>query len=353
MDAGTSGKHSGLTMSQEKPTVYLLEAEDEFAAAHFIHELEERVGKEGMGDLNTQYLDGQEINFEQLREAALALPFLVERRLVVLDHPLALVHDESSRVKFLDCLKQVPPSTALVLVEHRLLTEPREQEHGKRHWLESWIEENRPHTWMREYPLKRGQAMVSWIIARTKELNGSIQPLAAERLAEIVGEDSRFAENEIQKLLEYVNFMRPIEIQDVDLLAPYSERAADFALINAIRQGNSRTALKVVRLMMVDQDAILIFFSLVHQFRQILLARMALEEGQSPVEVAKTLNRFRISAYPARLAIEQAQRFTIAQLLQIYQRLFEIDVAIKNGELDSEVAVETLVAALTNPQLSG
>lgn len=352
MDAGTSGEHTGLTLNQEKPTIYLLQAEDEFAAAHFLHEMEERVGKAGMGDLNTQYLDGREINLEQLREAALALPFLVERRLVVLDHPLALIHDESSRIKFLDCLRQVPPSTALVLVEHRLLSEAREREHGKKHWLESWMEENRPHTWMREFPLKRGQAMVTWIITRTKELNGAIQPQAAERLAEIVGEDSRFAENEIQKLLEYVNFMRPIEIQDVDLLAPYSERAGDFALINAIRQGDSRTALKVLRLMMADQDAILIFFSLVHQFRQILLARLAIEEGQSPVEVTKTLNRFRISAYPARLALEQAQRFSLEQLRQIYQRLFEIDVAIKNGELDGEVALETLVAALTNPQPS-
>ncbi len=352
MDAGSTSEHARLNLNREKPTIYLLQAEDEFAAVTFLHEMERRVGKEGMGELNTQYLDGRVINLEQLREAALSLPFLVERRLVVLDHPLALVHDESSRQKFLDCLQQIPPSTALVLVEHRLLSERREREMGKKHWLEWWIEENHPRTWMREFPLKRDQAMVAWISSHTKELGGSIEPRAAERLAEIVGEDSRFAEHEIQKLLDYVNFTRPIEIQDVDLLAPYSERAGDFALINAIRQGDSKTALKTVRLMLVEQEAILIFFSLVHQFRQILLARLALDEGQNPGDVVKTLNRFHISAYPARLAIEQAQRFSLEQLRQIYQRLFEIDVAIKKGELDSEVALETLIAALTVPQLA-
>jgi len=42
-----------------------------------------------MGDLNTQYLDGRMINLEQLREAALTMPFLVERRLVIVDSSLS------------------------------------------------------------------------------------------------------------------------------------------------------------------------------------------------------------------------------------------------------------------------
>ncbi|MGB9674384.1 MAG: DNA polymerase III subunit delta [Anaerolineales bacterium] len=339
-------------MSQEKPLVYLLLAEDEFAASQFLREMESRADKEGMGGLNTQRLDGREINLEQLRQAVLTIPFLVERRLVIVDHPLALVHDENSRQKFLNCLEEIPQSTALVLVEHRLLTEGRERQSGKKHWLEIWAEEHKPRVWMREFPLKSGTSMVQWIISRTKEVNGMITTQAAERLAELVGEDSRLAENEIHKLLDFVNYSHPIEIQDVDLLVPYGERAGDFALINAIRQGDGRAALKVLHNKLKEEDAMMIFFSIVHQFRQIYLARIAMDEGQTSAEIIKTLSRFRIAAYPARLAIEQAQRFRLGELRQIYQRLFEIDVAIKNGELDSGVALETLVVALTHPQVS-
>jgi len=146
----------------------------------------------------------------------------------LLIHPLALLNDETSRQKFLDCLDQVPPSTALVLVEHRLLSDTRERESGKKHWLENWIEENHPRAWLREFPLKRGQAMANWIIAHTKDLGGRIEPPAAERLSEIAGEDSRLAESEIHKLLDFVNYSRPIEIQDVDLLAPYNEKTGEF-----------------------------------------------------------------------------------------------------------------------------
>ncbi|MFZ5809947.1 MAG: DNA polymerase III subunit delta [Chloroflexota bacterium] len=336
-------------MAGSAPVVYILQAEDEFAAAHFLQELSAKVGKGGMGELNTQRLDGRQVSIEQLREAALAIPFMVERRLVIVDHALSLVNDDNSRKKFIECLMQTPPSTALVLVEYRLLSDAREREQGRRHWLEIWAEENKNRAWIKEFPLRRGAAMTSWILQQAKEAGGSFEPRAAERLAEIVGDDSRLAENEIQKLLNYVDYARPVEIQDVDQLAPYSERAGDFALVNALRQGDGRTALKTLRKMLADQDAVMIFFSLVHQFRQILLARLALDEGQTPAEITKSLSRFKISAYPARLAIEQAQKYDRDQLEGIVKRLLDIDIAIKSGEVDAEVALETLVAALTNP----
>jgi len=59
------------------------------------------------------------------------------------------------------------------------------------------------------------------------------------------------------------------------------KKRVNFALINAIRQGDGHTASKALHQMLSEQDALLIFFSLVHQFRQILLARLALDEGQN------------------------------------------------------------------------
>lgn len=335
-------------MVPSAPIVYLLQAEDEFAAARFLQEISAKAGKGGMGELNIQRLDGRQITVEQLREAAFAIPFMMERRLVIVDHPLALVNDENSRKKFLECLNQTPSSTALVLVEHRLLSDPRDRQQGKRHWLENWVEENPSRGWTREFPLRKGAAMSSWIVQRAKEMGGGFDARAAERLAEIAGDDSRMAENEIQKLLSYVNYERTVEIQDVDRLAPYSEKTGDFALVNALRQSDSRTGLKVLRRMLAEQDAILIFFSLVHQYRQILLARMALDDGYSPAEIPQLLSRFKISAYPARLAIEQAQKTDRKGLEGIYRRLFELDKAIKSGEIEAETALETLVAVLTS-----
>lgn len=339
-------------MTAPKPIVYLLQAEDEFAAAQFIANLESKVGDEVMATLNVQRLDGKSITLETLRETAMAIPFFGGRRLVILENPLALVNHESAQLNFLALLEQVPSSTALVLLEKGLLTDPRDYEKGTRHWLERWAESQPERVYVRQFRLRRGAEMVQFILERAKQLGGAFSRPAAERLAEIVLEDSRLAEMEIQKLLGYVNCERVVEISDVDQLCPYLESVENFALANALREGDGRKALKVLHQMLNEQDAILIFFSVVHQFRQILLAKFALEEGQTPAEVVQTLSRFRISPYPARLAIEQAQKFPLEGLRHLYQRLLEIDVSIKNGEVEAEVALETLIAGLTLRRIS-
>jgi len=339
-------------VSASKPIVYLLQAEDEFSARQFIAAMEKRLGAEGMADLNLQRLDGRQITLETLREVALAIPFLAGRRCVIVENPLALANNENAQTKFLSLLEQVPPSTALVLVENGLLTDPRAYEQGKRHWLERWAEEHPERAYVRQFRLRRGMEMTRWILERARQLGGEFSHPAAERLSEIVVEDSRLAEMEIQKLLAYVNFERPVEIGDVDQLCPYAERVENFALANALRQGDGRKALKVLRSMLNEQDAVMIFFSVVHQFRQILLAKLALEEGQTPAEAVESLGRLRIAPYPARLAIEQAQKFSLSGLRALYQRLLKIDLAIKSGEVEPEVALETLIATLTLRQLA-
>ncbi len=339
-------------MSSTKPTIYLLQAEDEFSAAQFIDSMEKRIGDEGMAALNIQRLDGKNIHLETLRESVLAIPFLVARRLVIVENPLALANSEGDQKKLIALLEQVPPSTALVLLQKGLLTDPKDYEKGKRHWLERWAESQPQRVFVRQFRLRRGAEMTQWILDRARQLGGEFSRPAAERLSEIVAEDSRLAEMEIEKLLNYVNFERAVEIADVEQLCPYLETVENFALANALRQGDGRKALKVLRQMLNDQDAVMIFFSVVHQFRQILLAKLALEEGQTPAEAVQTLSRFRISPYPARLAIEQAQKFPLAGLRHLYQRLMEIDVAIKRGESDADVALESLVAGLTLRQIS-
>ncbi|MCS6906274.1 MAG: DNA polymerase III subunit delta [Anaerolineales bacterium] len=334
-------------MIASKPIVYLLQAEDEFAAAQFIASMENKIGSEGIAALNVQRLDGKHIHLETLREQALAIPFFSGRRLIILDNPLALVDSESAQAKLLALLEQVPPSTAVVLLEKGLLTDPKDYQKGKRHWLERWAEQHPERVYMRQFRLRRGVEMVQFILERAKQLGGDFSRAAAERLAEIVAEDSRRVDMEIRKLLDYVNYRRTVDISDVDQLCPYPENIENFALANALREGDGRKALKVLRQMLNEQDAILVFFSVVHQFRQIVLAKLALEEGETPSEAVQVLSHFRIPLYPARIALEQAQKFRLETLHRLYQRFLAIDISIKSGEIDAEVALETLVAALT------
>jgi DNA polymerase III delta subunit len=43
----------------------------------------------------------------------------------------------------------------------------------------------------------------------------------------------------------------------------------------------------------------------------------------------------------------QAHRFSMERLEAIYHRLLEMDIAIKTGEIDADLALDTLIASIS------
>ena len=66
-------------------------------------------------------------------------------------------------------------------------------------------------------------------------MGGQITPQAAVSLANQIGDDTRLASQEITKLLTYVNFARPVDVDDVEHLTPLTAKIGDFELVNALR----------------------------------------------------------------------------------------------------------------------
>jgi hypothetical protein len=50
---------------------------------------------------------------------------------------------------------------------------------------------------------------------QARQYGGQITPQAAWQLEELVGVQKRLADQEIQKLLAYTNYQRPVEPEDV------------------------------------------------------------------------------------------------------------------------------------------
>ncbi len=69
----------------EKPVVYILHGDDPVEIEKFIGALVARMGDPTLVELNFSRLDARSTSESELRTAAMAMPFLAERRLVVLD----------------------------------------------------------------------------------------------------------------------------------------------------------------------------------------------------------------------------------------------------------------------------
>ncbi len=186
--------------------------------------------------------------------------------------------------------------------------------------------------------------MVKWIQEHVKRMGGQITPQAAVLLANQIGDDTRLASQEITKLLTYVNFARPVDIDDVEHLTPLTAKIGDFELVNALRDRDQQKAQALLHRSLQEDDPLRILQSIVYQIRVLIIAREILDEHGTINDFPKSL---KISYYPAKLALESATRYSTKFLETIYHRLLELDEAIKTGQMDADLALELLVIELT------
>lgn len=332
-------------MASHPPVVYLLHGENEYGIAQFVANLAARLGDAALVDLNLTRLDGRVCSLEEVFAAAGALPFLAPRRLVVFTNPLARLAQAEAREKFLAYLDKIQPSTALVLIEYRTLTDEKSRQKGQLHWLERWALQSGERVFVRNYNQPKGPALEQWIRSRAQESGGRFTAQAAKRLASLVGEDTRQAAQEIEKLLVYVNDQRPVEVDDVEHLIAGSEEGNIFAMVDALGNRDGQLAMIMLQRLLAIQEPLSIFGMVVRQFRFLLLAREVLDHGGDQGEVVRQL---KVHPYVGQKVTTQARRFTLADLETIYRRLLETDVAIKTGQMEGSLALQTLVAALTS-----
>lgn len=332
-------------MSAEKPVIFILHGDDKMAAEAFIDGLVSRMGDPGMAELNTNHLDGRIASDEDIRTAALAMPFLSDRRLVILANPLARLNNPASHERFIKLLDGLPDTTALVLVIEDHLHFRGWEVLKPGHWLLKWVPTAGKRVLLRECSLPGAREMPGWIIKQAQAAGGKFTQEAALALADHTGSDTALAAQEIDKLLTYVNgHLRPVEMEDVDLLVVTGGPVNVFKMVEALAERNSRQSVRLLHSLLAETDPSHLFGLIVRQFRFLLQIREILDEGGDQNQVVREVKGLTYASQ----YVSQARRFTQAELDAIHHRLIELDEAIKTSQVPDELALELLVAEITH-----
>lgn len=327
---------------------YLLHGPDEFAIAEFVGALKEKMGDPAMASLNTTLFDGRSVTLAELRGACDAMPFLSPRRLVIVEGWLTKLlgktedgegegtaaSNKETLGALVAYLPALPETTALVFVEKREIPE-----------RNAVLKAAASNAWgfVKFFDAPKGEALVRWIQARAKREQGEFTREAAHALA-AADPDPRALDNEILKLLTYVDFARPVELADVEALTPAGGEAKIFDLVDAIGQRRGPPAMRELHKLLEREEPLYVLGMIVRQFRYMLLAKEMLEARASETEVAKTLG---LHPYPTEKICAQARNFSLPTLEHVYRRLLDYDTDIKTGQVESGAALDTLVASLT------
>ena len=118
-------------MPKPTPTFYVFHGTDEFTRAETLASFKRRLGPPDSVDLNTMLLDGGRLTLAELRHACDAIPFLAERRLVIVEGLLARLASRKGQelsaaqreylAALADYLPRLPETTRLVFVEEKRL----------------------------------------------------------------------------------------------------------------------------------------------------------------------------------------------------------------------------------------
>jgi len=336
-------------MTKPTPTFYVLHGEDEFTRSETLADFKRRLGPPDTVDLNTMVLDGKRLTLGELHHACDAVPFLADKRLVIVTGLLSRLSPRrkqtlsEAKQKLLDdlanYLPHLPPTTRLVLVEDRSLP-------SKHPILKLAKQEERGY--VKRFDRPDARDLPRWISKRAQKHGGDIEPRAAHRLAAVIGADLRLLDQEITKLVTYRDGEGAVTDTDVETLVPYSQDAVIFDLVDALGQRDGSTAADTLhRLISEGEHPLGLLGMIIRQFRLLIQVKTLKDKGASPRDISKTLG---IHPFPARKLHRQATHFTPVQLEKVYRYLSETDIAIKTGKMDAELALDLLVAGLATTE---
>ncbi len=233
----------------------------------------------------------------------------------------------------------------MILVEYKILTDKELQRKKKLHWLEEWAFAAGERVLIRRFEMPRVEEMPRWIQEKAKGYGGQFTREAANELAGLIGDEPRQADQEIQKLLTYVNYKRPVEREDVHHLTADTREGDIFSLVDALGNRNVKAAIGMLERLMEQGEPIGIFAMVVRQYRLLLQAREIMDQGGALADVTRELH---LHPYVAEKVYIQAKRFSLPVLELIYHRLLEVDEMMKTSQMPGELALETLVVDLGN-----
>jgi DNA polymerase-3 subunit delta len=315
------------------PALLFLYGNDEFAIARRLNALQQRSDPGGM---NTTRLELRSCSEEELNQATHSMPFLSARRLVFLADPSAGRTTPAGREKLISFLRTVPPTTRVVLHE---AVEPKEE---RGHWLLQHAGRGELQT--ERCMLPRTWEMPAWIVKEAQALGGEIEERAAGRLAEMVGDNTRQAEQELVKLLTYVASGRPICMADVEAVSVSTAATSLFAMLDALARGNGKEAQALLHRLLEQEDAFSVWGMIIRQFRLLLQARELLEAHASLQEAQHSIHE---APYSVEKAYQQAGRFSLPALERIHHRLLEMDEAAKTNQVPIDLALDIFIVELT------
>lgn len=331
--------------------IYLWYGEDSFRIQEELSILVNGLGIIDLHDSNVTSLDGSKINLEELISISSTIPFLADKRVVIVNGLISRFNNRTSSGKRVhknsntsaktgvdvwsnlpDYLSNVPESTELVFIDKNLTQ-------GNN--LLSLI---RGQVTVKTFHLLTLNEVSDWIDKRVSSMNAQIDYAAISLIAQSMGSNLAAIDSELKKLALYC-LGRVITKHDVEELVSYVKETNIYVAVDAILEGKTRIAIQMIHNALSDGESTSRILSLIA--RQIRLLSLVKDLNSKGVSFSEQMNKLHLPSYPLQKMHDREKFYNLSRLSHISQKLLEADLLIKTTGANEELVLDCLITEMS------
>ncbi len=178
-------------------------------------------------------------------------------------------------------------------------------------------------------------------IVKQKLKDYNIEDKTIDLFLNRVGTNPLIIQNEIDKIKIYKNKDKNITDEDILNLTVKTVEIDIFKLIDYIVKKDKEKAIELYyEMLKMNEEPIKIIVILANQFRIMYQSKELFKKGYSEKDIAETL---KIHPYRVKLALQNGRNYTAKTLLKYLNNLADIDIGIKTGKLNKDLALELFI----------
>jgi DNA polymerase III subunit delta len=303
--------------------ILVLTGNNDFALQTELKKIKATFVKE-QGDFGLEVIEAGSVDFGRLLESVNSLPFLANRRMIILLDPST---NKSIGENVDKLLEAVADTTDLIIVEPKF---------DKRLTLYKTFKKK---TKIKDFAELDERGLSTWLSEEAKTRGGALQKADAQYLVQRVGMGQMGLHNELEKLLSY----QPVITRSViDLLTEPEPQSTVFDLLDAAFSGNPKRAIELYqdqRKQQVEPQAIM--GMLCWQMHILAVVKANLKLGPSGIASAAKFN-----PYVVNKTLNLTRNQSLQDIKNLLKRVLDLDIRLKTESIDADEALQHLLLTI-------
>ena len=306
--------------------VYLLYGEEDYLRRQYRDKLKNALMGDG-DSMNCHYFEGKDIRVGEVIDLAETLPFLAERRVIIVENSGLFKKGGEQLAEY---LKEPSETSFFVFAEKEI---DKRSKLFKSVSAKGRAVEFKPQD---EAILKR------WILGILKKENKKITERDLDFFLDKTGSGMENISKELEKLVCYCMDREAVTGGDIEAVCTRQINNQIFDMMNAIAEKRQKEAMNLYYdLLTLKEPPMRILFLLARQFNLLLQVRELKKKGYPVKTIGEAVG---LPGFIAGKYVSQAAKFSTKALRQAVTDCVEAEEAVKTGKMNHVLSVELLLS---------